>query len=214
MDDSSPYSKVTTAFGFLLSFGLIMVVGYWIDLANRGAQAWNREAERARAVTADWPDIAQSTARYMIDRQGPPDWISGDRLVWLRREPWKRVIVSRYPNFSPLEHVVRYRVAERMLPAVSAFNHGIRVDRGLGELSARSDRESLNCLSLNLAWEVAEGRRTTEEARDFFLRTATLGASGKSSPYLEGLIFTPNGRKPARKWELPSEGAYRGLSAP
>lgn len=214
MDETDPQMRMTTAFGIVLSLGLIMAVGYGIDLANRGARAWTRAGGSAKLAVSGWPDQPKSAARLIIDRHGPPDWTGTDRLVWLRRDPWKRVTVSRYPAYSPLEQAVDYRVSKAMLPAVSSFNHGVRADPGLGELLARSDRESLNCLALNLAWEVAEGYRTLDSARDFYGRTASLAAAGKSSPYLEGLLFTPEGVKPPRKWELPSDVSFRGLGAP
>jgi hypothetical protein len=64
---------------------------------------------------------------------------------------------------------------------------------------ARSHSEALNRLSLNLADDVAAGRRSPQDADRFFLRTVRLRAAGKSSPYLDQLLFeaaVPSDRAP------------------
>jgi len=57
------------------------------------------------------------------------------------------------------------------------------------DLAARSNSEELNRLCLNLADDIARGRRTPAEARRFYRRTLSLALSGKSSPYMERLVF-------------------------
>ncbi len=46
-------------------------------------------------------------------------------------------------------------------------------------------------IALNLADEVATGKRTEREAREFFDKTAALSAAGKTSPYTRMLLFKP-----------------------
>ena len=47
----------------------------------------------------------------------------------------------------------------------------------------------MNFLALNLADEIATGKRSVEEARDFYARVETLSRAGKSSAYTENLLF-------------------------
>jgi len=46
------------------------------------------------------------------------------------------------------------------IDALAAFGHGIRFNPDNDELSARSGSETLNYLALNLAHEIAAGKRT------------------------------------------------------
>ena len=58
-----------------------------------------------------------------------------------------------------------------------------------GELSARSDREEVNHLRLNLGNDIAVRRMTPEQARILYARILQFEAAGKSSTYLEVLHF-------------------------
>jgi hypothetical protein len=60
----------------------------------------------------------------------------------------------------------------------------------------------MNFLALNLVDEIATGARSVEDARDFYSKTARLSKAGKSSAYMEGLLFPnrrENGRLPERE---------------
>ncbi len=48
-----------------------------------------------------------------------------------------------------------------------------------------------NTLTLNLAVEIIEGRRTVEDARRLYGETAAAFVMGRSAPYAEKLLFTP-----------------------
>jgi hypothetical protein len=70
------------------------------------------------------------------------------------------------------------------------FDSALVVDRTVGTLSARSDSEQANTLALNLADEIARGKRDVESARLFMTETLRKAAAGKSSPYMDGLLFS------------------------
>ena len=58
-------------------------------------------------------------------------------------------------------------------------------------LTARSDSEENNYISLNLADEIVHGKKSVAEARNFYAKTEQLGLSGKTSSYSQGLLFQP-----------------------
>jgi hypothetical protein len=159
-----------------------------------GGRQWvaverSRAAESALAQAAAWSPAAQRTARVMIERYGPPQESSAYQLRWHGPRPWKRIVVQNEPQ-SPLEDVVTYDVPPIRLAALDRFPHGLQVYAAEGALSARSDRESLNILSLNLADGIVRGRTTPEEANREFVRILELHDAGKSTPAMERLLFT------------------------
>jgi len=170
----------------MLCAGVLVMAGYkawqWVD--DRQAQ----EETSALDLTADWTPAAQFAARLMISRYGPPQEMSPIEFNWHNHWPWKSITVRNDPK-APLKESVVYEVPPDKLSALQRFQHGPLVFPKNSELVASSDREMLNRLSLNLAHDIATGKRTPQEADRFFIRTVRLSESGKSSPYLERLLF-------------------------
>jgi hypothetical protein len=90
-----------------------------------------------------------------------------------------------------LEQTVAYSVPADKRKALAAFSDRVRVSRDGSELAARTTSEELNFLTLNLADEVLKGSRSPEEAQRFYENTMQFSISGKSSRYMQGLIFAP-----------------------
>jgi hypothetical protein len=114
--------------------------------------------------------------------------MSSLRLQWNGVWPWKNIVVQNLPQ-PPLQQIVTYRIPADKIGALRKFIHGPLVYPDENELVARDDSEDINRLSLNLADDIAAGRRSPEDAEQFFLRTVRLRAAGKSSPYTERLLF-------------------------
>jgi hypothetical protein len=145
-----------------------------------------------------WPTYSYRLARLMIAKYGQPAEASDNSLVWNGNGQWKKTVVYRDPpartlegSGGRLEQSVAYRVPGRRLDALASFDKSIEADTKEGRLTARSDDESDNFLSLNLADEVVAGRRTPREAAEFRRTAARLRNAGKSSPYCERLLFAP-----------------------
>ena len=173
--------------------GLAAVVAGLFVVAVYGAHRLDirvRAQEEARALdqTGRWPSLPRLLARQMIEKYGPPQAILADRLRWNSQRPWTRISVFD-AEASPLEQVVAYDGPAYKLEKSVLFPYGSRAYAFNGELAARSNGEELNRLCLNLADDIARGRRTPEDARRFYLRTIDLAVSGKSSPYMERLLF-------------------------
>lgn len=186
--------KIAGAAAVVLTLiALVGYMGYRVQRETPGTSAWKRAESRALGRIALWPESPRLLGRLLIERFGPPNIVNQEVLIWTGQYPWKRIIV-RQTQTDPLEHVVDYDVAAEKVELVSELDHSIQVDSWKGEISARSDREQLNFLALNLAEEIAAGRRTPEQARNFYVKTANLAAAGKSSPYMDGLMFKPHPR--------------------
>jgi hypothetical protein len=161
-----------------------LVYGSRLWVAGQRAQA----AARALEQTAQWSQAARMAAGLMVERYGPPQEASPYRLRWDGPWPWKRIVVRNEPQ-SPLEQVVRYYVPPGRLAALDRFSHGLSVDAEEGTLAACGAHESFNLLRLNLANDIATGKISPEDADRSFARMVQLYDAGKSSPYMERLLF-------------------------
>ncbi|MBI5622233.1 MAG: hypothetical protein HY924_00495 [Elusimicrobia bacterium] len=180
--------KTQIALGVLAAVAL--AAGAYYGSRRTASQAAMAVSTMSMAMdqTAGWPKVPRMTASLMIEKYGPPEKVSEGRIEWGRRWPWKRIVVTDHP-YSPLEQAVDYIVPPERVAAFSRFPHGVTVDAAMAELSARSDREELNRLALNLADDIATGKKTPEEAGRFHLKTVKTLSAGKSSPYTERLRF-------------------------
>jgi hypothetical protein len=127
-----------------------------------------------------------------MEEYGVPDEVRYGRLVWHGKGPWKRIVVHDIrPAYVEGDELglVEQTVDYAMIPArgSSGFPDGVAYDPRAGELTARSDREELNYLRVNLADDVARGRLTVPQARDSYARIVELDAAGKTSPDMHRL---------------------------
>lgn len=149
-----------------------------------------------------WPSYAQDLAKMLIVKYGEPDDFSEKSLVWLNNAPWKKTVLfktaPRRAGASEndlLEQTISYQVPRKKVRELKRFNPHVSTDQVRGELSCVSDSESMNFLALNLADEIVAGRRTADEARDFYRRTVQIGPSGKSSAYTTRFLFEVRNEK-------------------
>lgn len=193
--------------------GMVVIVGVWAVIftvgrgrnigvdqgpANDGIAA-ERLGDRffqtallhdAEATIAAWPMVPQQAARSMLEKYGVPDAITAKKLVWNDSGPWKRTIVHRDAGRDVLEQVAVYHIPNDRYDMIRRLEGNVSAERGRDELTAKSDREALNLLSLNLADEVISGKRGAADARTLYVRVKALALSGKSSPYTQGLLFS------------------------
>jgi hypothetical protein len=150
----------------------------------------------AEAVVGTWTGSSALAARRLIDQYGPPDEVFSDRLIWNDNAPWKRTIVwQETPLYVPgdptvIEQTVRYPMTPEEASLAVAFSKDLRADAAHSELSSRAAREELNILNLNLANEVITAGKAPVDAQAAYSRILALEASGKSSPYMAGLLFS------------------------
>jgi hypothetical protein len=157
--------------------------------------AWCGGPVSADAIIARWPEHSRALAKTIIQVYGAPDVAQPSQLSWEGHAPWKLIVVYRDALVSSrpngFEQSVVYDVPVRRWRALGAFDRGVDYDPVAHELIAHTDSEMSNFLVLNLADEVIQGRRTAEQARDFYDKTVALSFAGKYSPYTRKLLFRP-----------------------
>lgn len=144
-----------------------------------------------------WPATSKKAAQMMIDKYGQPNESTSSMLVWNNNGIWKRTIVYKKetPHHFPMEHmdvieqVIDYKVPVDKFDDLAVYNGSVIGRRTDGEISTRCDKESVNLLALNLANEIISEKISVEEAREFYSETMKGVMMGKSSSYLEKLLF-------------------------
>jgi hypothetical protein len=187
---------------FMAGSAVFLVLLGCLMLAGKLSRDYDAAKSRASAQAAQWPDTSRQLARLMLERYGPPDSLSAQSMEWDQRWPWTKVTVSAEGPIASLTQSVFCRIPEGKAAELARFPHGLTADAARGTLAARSDRESLNFLSLNLGMDIIAGRRTPEAASRAFDRAVELYYAGKSVPQAERLLFeVPPPRQPAgRLW--------------
>lgn len=156
-------------------------------------------AENPEAIVGNWPPRSRALARLLLLKYGRPEIYDGDLLLWDEDGPWEEIEIrptapAGVPGGNPgevLKQTIFYEVPAGKLDALQRFDPRLEYDPETGLLTSFAENERLNDLALNLADEIVAGKRTPDDARSFYLRTARLAESGKSSPYMEGLLFRP-----------------------
>jgi hypothetical protein len=119
-------------------------------------------------------------------------------LFWYRTGPWSRMALTAdevahdfpTPHTGFFTQYVDYPVGTAKATELITFDGSVLIDRTAGQIGARCDHEAYNTLTLNLAVELIEGRRSVDDARRLYADTAAY-ALGRSAPYAEKLLFTP-----------------------
>ena len=163
------------------------------ELTGAVAPSW-------QSTTMGWPEGARAAAKEMTDRYGPPDETTPSQLVWLRKGPWKRSVVSReeVKHAWPSEHVdvleqgIDLRVPTDRFDDLAAFDGSVMAERTKGELSARCGGEAANFLAINLARDVVLGNRTVADARRVYeAQMKAFKAGDRNQELMTGLRFAP-----------------------
>lgn len=119
-------------------------------------------------------------------------------LVWNNNGPWKRTFLFKEevphdfpkPHTDLLQQFIDYRAAVDKFDDLAQYDGSVIVERTKGEMSARCDKEEMNFLALNLANDVATGKKTVEEARKHYAKAAMAFMNGEKDPYTQELKFT------------------------
>ncbi len=154
--------------------------------------------ENANRVLSDWPAKPKEIAQTMIAKYGEPKEVTSTHLVWFNTGPWKRTVLHReeVPHEFPMRHTdmleqfIDYRVPPSKFAELAEYDGSVVAQRTVGEISARCDKEEMNFLAINLAHEIATGKKSVKEAREFYAKTAMAFKKGEKSSYTQGLQFT------------------------
>ena len=153
----------------------------------------------AEATVGSWWSAASRAAGRMSEKYDVPDEVRSGYLVWNGNGHWKRTVVRNVtPPYGPvvevgvLEQTILYPLTPGQVVDLGAYDCNLDYDHDTRELTARSDREDVNFLRLNLADDIVNNRMTPEQASHLHARILELENSGKSSPYMQGLRFAPD----------------------
>ncbi len=155
------------------------------------------EMSIVEGIMAEWPAMAQASAKEIIGKYGPPNEAMDSRFIWYNNGPWKRTICYRdevphhfpNPHSDVVECVIDYRVPPEMFSELARFDGSVIVERTKGEVSARCDMEAANFLALNLMHDIVTGKISAEQAREIYTETAAAYVVSRSAPYAEGFQF-------------------------
>ncbi|MDP3544234.1 MAG: hypothetical protein Q8T11_17350 [Elusimicrobiota bacterium] len=187
------------------SLGLLTVL-IWASAAEKPrtaappAQARAEAGASPEALIRRWPPRSRAAAALLLETYGLPDQFDENSLAWFGNGEWKRTVVHRKLSRRDgsgrtkdfLEQTVGYLVPQDKLADLERFHQLLEVSPIAGEMTFASDSEAKNRLAMNLADEIATGKRGPADARAAYLKTSRLAVSGKSSPYLEALQFEPD----------------------
>jgi hypothetical protein len=175
----------------------------------------------------DWPQKTKEVAAVTIGQYGPPQGVSKDLLVWGESGPWKQILLHReivrhnfpMPHEDVLQQFVNFEVPADKFDELAQYDGSVVAERTTGNLSARCDKEEANFLAINLAADVAEGRKSVEEARDYYANAIKGMLQGKMDPYMKGLRIDTKGKKAgdmdqARFANPMTQGKAMGRKAP
>ncbi len=146
---------------------------------------------------ANWPEPSRKAAKEMMDKYGKPAGVTPMMLVWNQTGPWKKIVVHKEPvdhkfpkpHEDVLEQTINYKVPPDKYDELAQFDGSVVARRTEGEMSAMCDKEAMNFLALNLAHEVATGKKSVEEARSEYAKQAMAFMKKESAPYTEKLLF-------------------------
>lgn len=167
--------------------------------AQGGAMPGKMSSAQMQQKMTGWHPAAREAAMFMMNKYGAPAEMTASMAVWNRTGPWKRTVISaqavqhNFPGPHPdvMEQVIDYRVPPAMFDELAMYDGSVIVERTKGELSARCDKEGANFLALNLANEIATGKRTPEDAREMYAAQIKAMKAGQPAPYTERLLFQP-----------------------
>ncbi|MEP6513116.1 MAG: hypothetical protein ABJA79_04570 [Parafilimonas sp.] len=146
-----------------------------------------------------WPEASQMAAKEMMDKYGKPNIAAEQMLVWISNGPWARTIVYKHeathnfpvPHKDVMQQFISYKVSNLdKIDELAEFDGSVVFDRTQGEISARCDKEANNILALNLANDVATGKKSVKEAREFYGKTIAAAMKGEKPEYTQKLLFS------------------------
>jgi len=174
-------------------------------LATAGAAAQSKAPEpksqgsfSADQVIAGWKATPQEVAKKMLAKYGEPQEITTSRLIWHNNGPWKysELVNVEIPHDFPVPHkdmlyqAISYKVDPDEADELLQYDGSIILERTKGEIAARCDKEEANFLAINLADDVANGRRSVDDARKFYAESMmAMMKENKKNEYLQGLKF-------------------------
>lgn len=84
---------------------------------------------------------------------------------------------------------ISYRIDAEKADELLQYDGSVILERTKGEIAARCDKEEANFLAVNLAHDIATGRRDVDDARAFYAESVKAMMSGRMNDYVKGFRF-------------------------
>lgn len=179
---------------------LVLVLATAFATAGAAAQSKAPEPKSQGSLSADqviagWKATPQEVAKKMLAKYGEPQEITTSRLIWHNNGPWKysELVNEEIPHDFPVPHkdmlyqAISYKVDPDEADELLQYDGSIILERTKGEIAARCDKEEANFLAINLADDVANGRRSVDDARKFYAESMmAMMKENKKNEYLQG----------------------------
>ena len=157
------------------------------------------DIQKLEAIIADWPPMAQLGVRQTIQKHGAPQGVTPEAMIWTDVAPYESIKVTKQvdhhdfpmPHMDYMEHTISYLVPAEKAAELAAFDGSLTYDRTRGLMSARCDLEAHNLLTLNLAHDIIESKKTAAEAREAFGKIVGEDNAGMNPAYTTKLQFEP-----------------------
>lgn len=184
---------------------------------SRQGQRMHPDARRVRGILANWPEQSRKSAEAMLKKYGKPAAISKEMLVWTNTGPFVRTEVYGHqvqhnfptPHKDVLQQYVNFKVPPDKMDDIAKFDGSVVVYLTDGLMAARCHKEAMNILTLNIAADIAEGRKTVKEAREAFAKHAEAHMNGERPRITQELTFDTKSRNTDRA-NRPGEEYSRG----
>ena len=156
---------------------------------------------QVQSMVKDWPKASREAIMFLTGKYGPPAAVTTDMAVWGKAGPWKRSVVFRteVPHQFPMPHSdvmqqwLDYKAPASMYDDLAMYDGSVVLERTSGEMSARCDKEAANFLAVNLAHEVATGKRSVDDARKKYGEQIMEMKAKRPAPYTEKVMFNASG---------------------
>ncbi len=154
--------------------------------------------QKASQVIRGWKATPSEVAQKMIGKYGEPNEVTANRLIWHNNGPWKitELVNEEISHDFPMPHkdmlyqAINYRIDPAKADALLNYDGSIILERTKGEIAARCDKEEANFLAINLANDVATGKKSVADARRFYAETImAMMKENKVGEYLKGFQF-------------------------
>jgi hypothetical protein len=159
------------------------------------------DAVKAEQVIVNWKPMPREVAGKMIVKYGQPAEVSANRLIWHDNGPWKftELVNEEIPHDFPMPHkdmlyqAIAYKIDPDDADTLLQYDGSVILERTKGMIAARCDKEEANFLAINLAHDVANGKRDVDDARRFYADSVAMAMkSGKPNDYMTGFTFAPS----------------------
>lgn len=173
----------------------LLATGITLSVYKKDASS---ETTKVSAITDNkWSAESQEAIARMTKKYGAPDEKTATMMVWHNAGPWKKTIIHAKgsdhnfpkPHKDVIQQYIDYKVPMGILESLANFNGSVMFERTNGLLSSCCDKEEMNLMSLNIVNDIVDGKLTSSEARDFYIKCTRSFREGEKVEYAQKLQF-------------------------